>query len=68
MLASPWTESSIEPIHGTLSYVQAAHLAGESDATVEMIGDTTNIEFKLVDGGPSLEDVVVATVSPPLCT
>ncbi|KAL5638415.1 hypothetical protein ACGC1H_005186 [Rhizoctonia solani] len=58
---SPWTEPSIEPIHGTLSYVHAAQLTGESDATVEVIGDTANVEFKLVDGGPSLEDVVVAT-------
>ncbi|EUC62487.1 hypothetical protein RSOL_422300, partial [Rhizoctonia solani AG-3 Rhs1AP] len=58
---SPWTESSIEPIHGTLSYVHATQLTGESDATVEVVDDTVNIKLKLVDGGPSLEDVVVAS-------
>lgn len=63
MLASPWTESSIEPIHGTMTYLHAAQLTGESDATVEIVGDHTEMSFKLVDGGPDLEDVTVAIVS-----
>jgi hypothetical protein len=63
MLASPWTESSIEPIRGTLKYLHAAQLTGESDATVETNGNQITIEFKLVDGGPDLEDVVIAIVS-----
>ncbi|CUA71656.1 hypothetical protein RSOLAG22IIIB_04702 [Rhizoctonia solani] len=59
---SPWTDPSIEPIQGTLSYVHAAQLTGESDATVEVVGnDRASIEFKLVDAGPSLDDVIVAT-------
>ncbi|CEL52715.1 hypothetical protein RSOLAG1IB_05921 [Rhizoctonia solani AG-1 IB] len=57
---SPWTESSIEPIRGTLKYLHAAQLTGESDATVETNGNQITIEFKLVDGGPDLEDVVIA--------
>ncbi|CAE6448189.1 unnamed protein product [Rhizoctonia solani] len=57
---SPWVESSIEPIHGTLKYLHAAQLTGESDATVETDGNQITMEFKLVDGGPGLEDVIVA--------
>lgn len=53
--------SSTEPIEGTLNYEHERHLAGASDATVEVVDDQVNIEFRLVDGG--LEDVVVATVS-----
>ncbi|CAE6417840.1 unnamed protein product [Rhizoctonia solani] len=58
--SSPWTESSMEPISGTLTYLHAAQLTGESDATVEVTGDSTDISFRLVDGGPGLEDVTVA--------
>ncbi|KAJ1306139.1 hypothetical protein OPQ81_010850 [Rhizoctonia solani] len=60
VFSSPWAESSIEPIQGTLSYLHAAQLTGESDATVEIIGNRTEISFRLVDPGPGLEDVTVA--------
>ncbi|CAE6476831.1 unnamed protein product [Rhizoctonia solani] len=57
---SPWVESSIEPIHGTFKYLHTAQLTGESDATVETNDNQISIEFKLVDGGPGLEDTVIA--------
>ncbi|ELU42067.1 hypothetical protein AG1IA_03890 [Rhizoctonia solani AG-1 IA] len=60
---SPWVESSIEPIHGTFKYLHTAQLTGESDATVETNDNQISIEFKLVDGGPGLEDTVIAIVS-----
>ncbi|CAE6443980.1 unnamed protein product [Rhizoctonia solani] len=60
VFTSPWTESSTEPIHGTLSYLHAAQLTGESDATVQVTDHSIEIDFKLVDGGPSLEDTIVA--------
>lgn len=56
-------ESSLQPISGTLNYKHESHLSGESDATVEITDDKLVIEFRLVEGGKGLEDVVVATVS-----